>query len=819
MMQNRTASVLLLVVVVIYIAVCFVGLHELNIYVPDSGRYMIWANALARGEGYRDASSPTPTRYVIHSPLYAVLLVPSQWLFPNSIEAAKATTVLFGAASILALFFFFRIFFGNTIALIASLLFTLHPETINYSTQVLTESPFVFISLLLFIVLYRIIIAEKKSVTLTISLIVLIGITVLLREVGVVLAFSAGLFLFVMKRKNDALNVFLTMAIVYGAWFVRNEIIIAGKENPSTRNSKIFTTHMYTEPSAPMTKEYYERVKTNARIYGKYGLHALFSLGFRYPLAKEIYYREAPVSWVLQSKLVFDGVAVIITLGILFVGVYRSIVRKVPLNFLFLAYTVFNGTVLFLYPVTDVRFLYPLLPILFFYFFYGVAEASSFLMQSWRHARYAILGVVFLLSFPNAVWSCTYQWQNYRYAVHPEECYSLLEKGQEYFSSALKPAALWVCDHTSPHEVVLGKWNEISLYLGGRKVVLTNPQALSGEFEELIRDYSIRYIICSLRPDSSNEYQMLFSRSKRYSFLPVYRKGSTEIREIVRKGKERTIPEMFSVSQYEKDYTEAYTTIETDPHRSYERFVAMGIKYRNIDCIFNIGVTFAFMDSLDRAERYFKKFLILQQAGAYLRLTSYHLLHVANMREVDSLQEPHERSYAFHNAGLLLWHLGYPYRALLLMDSALSMQSFFPASITGAVFAFHYGDTLKSLKYLRDARRIEPNHILTRWLSQIHQYCDSLRQTVSFEKKLSYRCSIARAYREMGFINAAIDELADVLEEAPRYQEANDLLAQYFKEKKRYFSALRMYERLQAIQPENTNYRAEYDELKRKLDE
>ncbi|MCX7984289.1 MAG: glycosyltransferase family 39 protein [Bacteroidetes bacterium] len=814
-MSDRLAFGLLVLICVLYVVMCFSGLHELNIYVPDSGRYMLWANALARGEGYVDSSSPTPTRYVIHSPLYAVLLVPSQWLFPNSIEAAKATTVLFAAGSIIALFFLFRQWVGNTFSIIASLLFSVHPETVNYSTQVLTESPFIFVSIVLFVVLYKYSTSDSKTIFLKVQLYVLTGIAVLLREVGVVLALSVVIFFFAMKQKKEALNVLLTLILVYGAWFVRNEIIVAGEENPSTRNSKIFTTHMYTEPSTPMIREYYERVTVNSKIYGKYILHTMFTLGYRYPLLNELYYREVPVSWILQARSVLDSITTSVTILVLGIGIFSAFRRRHPLNFLFVTYAILTGTVILIYPVTDVRFLYPLLPLYFFYVFYGISSCIQQLQQLWRFSKYGIGLLVVVLSIPNVVWSSTYHWQNYRYAHSPEECYTLLAQGHEYFSSALKPATQWLAERIGSNEVLLSKWNEVALFSGGRKVALTNPQAYWGEFEELIRDYSIRFIICGLRPDSSNEYQMLFAQSKRYVFVPVYRKGSTEIRMIVRRSNPPSWMSSIPRLSYENDFTEAYSYLETNPQSAYERFVAMGIKYRNIDCIFNIGVAFTFMDSLDRAEKYFKKFLYLQQAGAYVRLVNGHLYLLANLRELSTLTGSHELSYGFQNVGLLLWQLGYHQRSLMMMDSALSKErTFFPASISGAVLAFQLGDTLKSRWYLANARTIEPNHILTQWLSRVHLYSDSLHRMHSLDGRMKYRCSTAIALKEMGFINAAIDELSDALEDTSTHQGALELLAQYFEEKKRYYSALNVYERLLSVYPMNEQYRAKYEVLK-----
>src|SRR5260221_712085 len=67
-------------------AVFFAGgllrLNDLSAYPPDSCRYLIWGNSLAHGAGFVDATQPVPDRFVVHAPLYALLIVPAELFFP-----------------------------------------------------------------------------------------------------------------------------------------------------------------------------------------------------------------------------------------------------------------------------------------------------------------------------------------------------------------------------------------------------------------------------------------------------------------------------------------------------------------------------------------------------------------------------------------------------------------------------------------------------------------------------------------------------------------------------------------------------------------
>ena len=67
---HRTSG-FVLVVLVLFLIAGFASLNDALLYTPDSARYLIWAASIADGDGYSDVTSPEPTRYVIHAPLYS----------------------------------------------------------------------------------------------------------------------------------------------------------------------------------------------------------------------------------------------------------------------------------------------------------------------------------------------------------------------------------------------------------------------------------------------------------------------------------------------------------------------------------------------------------------------------------------------------------------------------------------------------------------------------------------------------------------------------------------------------------------------------
>ncbi|MCK9410343.1 MAG: hypothetical protein M0R68_14545, partial [Bacteroidetes bacterium] len=81
--QWRYAPELIVIVILFAIAAGY-AVTDNATYTPDSARYAIWAESIAEGNGFSDWTSPEPSRYVVHAPLYSVLLAPVAALYPHN---------------------------------------------------------------------------------------------------------------------------------------------------------------------------------------------------------------------------------------------------------------------------------------------------------------------------------------------------------------------------------------------------------------------------------------------------------------------------------------------------------------------------------------------------------------------------------------------------------------------------------------------------------------------------------------------------------------------------------------------------------------
>src|SRR5258708_35474926 len=82
-----------IVVAALFVFSGLAAITDVNLYTPDSTRYLVWAKSLASFSGLRDVTGPQPHRYVLNAPLYALLLAPPAISFPMTLIAPKVFTL------------------------------------------------------------------------------------------------------------------------------------------------------------------------------------------------------------------------------------------------------------------------------------------------------------------------------------------------------------------------------------------------------------------------------------------------------------------------------------------------------------------------------------------------------------------------------------------------------------------------------------------------------------------------------------------------------------------------------------------------------
>ncbi|HVN47532.1 MAG TPA: glycosyltransferase family 39 protein, partial [Bacteroidota bacterium] len=399
---------------IVFFALGIPALNQLLMYTPDCARYLAWSNALAQWKGFLDIAAAEPTRYVIHAPLYPLLLVPAAWIAPMSIAGAKITTLLL---SLVALWLFYRWIEqtnGNRrAAWLAMAALAFHPLFFIFSTQVLSEIPFV-VCLIAFFLFAKDIQESASEHWKEYIFVAVIVAGIFLREVGLSLMLAATVFFFWKKQYQRALLIFLVSLLAYLIWFVRNEIIVAGIENPPLKNSTIFFSHMYTSTAAPFAMELWERLLGNVRVYWHYLVQLVFMPDIRTDSIGVLDLSHSMIKFGQLAARILEYPLFILSIGLCGYGA-RTLYRKSKdtiLLFIFLC--VYSIPILF-YPINDIRFLFPLLILLFYAGAIGTAELFQIASRTIsRSLVTASLSALCFLSFlPNICWDIDYLYNSW----------------------------------------------------------------------------------------------------------------------------------------------------------------------------------------------------------------------------------------------------------------------------------------------------------------------------------------------------------------------------------------------------------------------
>ena len=557
--------------------VCFLfflmGLPSLNqmiVYTPDSARYFVWANSLARFEGFKDDTNPEPSRYLVHAPLYSIILAPVELLFPRSVVAAKVVTLVIGFTCIFAFYLWIKKRAGEMSALLAAIFLAMNPLMIFYSTQILSDIPFAFVLILFFMLAEKTIKENNLSKRTAYSFIAVIGAGVFMRDVGLTLLITACVLLLGNKQYRKAALICIIPFLLYLAWFVRNEIIIAGFENPSLRNSHVFLMHFYTSNQDSLFSEYTLRLWNNFIVYMRLVGKLLFMPDFSQHSFSLISSSEPFIDFLFRLFPIYQYILFAGTVTISGIGVWQEIKQRRSLTHISIFLCCYFIPIL-LYPINDIRFLFPLLILLIYFFAVGMIWLYGYGKRDQNKlVRIVCMALGIILSIPNIAWLQSYIRNSYQYKISPEQMYKQMKDEAGYpwqFSKPLFLAGNWIVQQTDTPFVVLCRWKELACWLNGNKIVETDPQTMPHIFDELLRDYSVKYIVSVISKVGLNEFDALMSRSQKYKFIPVYRIANVEVYRVSQPkdiiSKNRTI--LLSDTSVHSLYCTALDIIEEHP--------------------------------------------------------------------------------------------------------------------------------------------------------------------------------------------------------------------------------------------------------------
>ena len=113
----------------------------------DGAFYMLLAQSLASGSGYRHLSSPGEPAHVLFPPAFPVVLAGLRLVGFESVTAAKVLVLIFAVAAVPVAFFVLKPRAGTAISALIAVWMMLHPDYLRSATKVSSDVPYLFWSL------------------------------------------------------------------------------------------------------------------------------------------------------------------------------------------------------------------------------------------------------------------------------------------------------------------------------------------------------------------------------------------------------------------------------------------------------------------------------------------------------------------------------------------------------------------------------------------------------------------------------------------------------------------------------------------------
>ena len=360
-------------------------------YLRDDAIYMTLAKSIAHNNGYRIISSPQNNLYSKQPFIFPLLLSPA-FIFTSNINTniiiCEIISILFMLAFLVVLYFYLRVRLSNVsqpalIALFILFLTAFHHRTLSYfsSGPVMSEGCYA-----LFVVITLLLFERRRNIFLIVLFAIIIFYT---RIVGVALGISLLLYLLLKKRYREMLlysGIYVIFALV---WYYRSWRLGL----PGGYFDELLLKNVFTLEKINGWHDILLRFFSNLWTYMNYGIPDIIfpiSVGKR-PMI--LAHRLGIFTFILICRVIlFDG--------IMLIGFISKLKEKVtPLEL----YVVIYVIIYLFWPYVQVRFLWPLLPFVFFYFIIGIKTILKPIKTRLIRKHYKTLAFsglfIFLLGF------------------------------------------------------------------------------------------------------------------------------------------------------------------------------------------------------------------------------------------------------------------------------------------------------------------------------------------------------------------------------------------------------------------------------------
>lgn len=469
----------------------------------DSAQYIILAESIVSGKGFTMTNYPGAPFCVGYPPVFSIILSPIIYFFGRNFYLMQILIASLGFISVILVYKLFKKKYGFNTAFIVSSLFIFNWNFIHNCTKhILSDIPYLFFSIVFFCLFIRY--EEEKNTNnkkLGLVLITLI-LSFFCRYVGLFLLLAIITVLILKKQFKKTILITVIFFIVLGLWNAINKFTL----NPFTSNSAtaFFLINNYDPSQGTLFKypmyfifRFVDGVNYYSEIIGQ--------LIFSYIFFKWIF---------LKSFFSFTA------LGLVLLGFWAKF--RVNKNCIFHYY--FIGYLLFLTLSNSwlanegARYMLPILPFLFLYFFMGIKKILTFLPKK---VFYLIYSVVFVLVFISNIKMLS----------------EVLEYSLPEYSSVAKnfvSVHQWIEKNLPEKGVIISRNPVISFFYSGHQSICYpfsfNPD---DTWQEILKN-RVKYIVVDEFSRETYSYLVPFVYKNRDRFKVLRRVGRTVLLEVIK---------------------------------------------------------------------------------------------------------------------------------------------------------------------------------------------------------------------------------------------------------------------------------------------
>ena len=421
----------------------------------DNARFLVLAQSLISGQGYRKIALASSPHHTLAPPGFPMLLTPVLAIFGNNIRVEKVWVALFAVLTIPVVYLLFKREYSTPYAIGLALIYATTPVVFMYARRVYSDLPFTLTTLLALIMVEEYTTRQGDKNLYLIASAGLLGASYYLRSAGLVLIIASIVSLLIKKHYRKACVLLLVMICIASPWAIwRNH----------------FSTEVQSYSSAFLNSgnpyQNFSAIFSNLGHYARYFAENLWYISAKAPSHLGI------ISTVrnLLTLLTIAGVSVTILLGI-----------RVTTRRHFGLSEIYFGTYMLMlasYSYIIDRFIIVIVPFIIHYYLQGLSAITQYpvfrIKPKTRKIVILILVSGMLLSNTSHIIARLYQETHF-------STYSPV-------ASDLYEIAKWARDNTSPNEIVITD-DPYLFYVYAERQTVTPTQPLDVDNE------AVRYIV------------------------------------------------------------------------------------------------------------------------------------------------------------------------------------------------------------------------------------------------------------------------------------------------------------------------------------